>query len=91
MVLKQVDIKRENYHCFKDLVNLKYLDPTLFTFDKKESANFDISCVKYNNRHPFRLYIKELDRYFSEEKHDGWSNKYMHIVKNDASEDYVKI
>ena len=35
--------------------------------------------------------MKELDGCFSEEKHDGWSNKYMHIVKNDTSKDYVKI
>ena len=40
--MKQLNIRGENYHCFKDLVNSKYLDPTLCTFDKRESANFDI-------------------------------------------------
>ena len=93
MVITQLDIRGEIYHCFKDLdlVNLKYLDLTLIKLEKKESANVDIYYVKYDNRHPLRLYIKELDGYFSEVKHDGWSSKYMHIVKNDTSEDYVKI
>ena len=91
MVFKKLNIKGENDYAFKDLVNLKYLDLSLITLDKRESLNVDIYYVNYAKRHPFRLYIKELDGYFSEEKCNGRSNKYMHIVVNDNNEDYAKI
>ena len=91
MVLKKLNIKGENDYTFKDLVNLKYLDLSLITLDKRESVNVDIYYVNYAKRHPFRLYIKELDGYFSEEKRNACSNKYMHIVVNDNNEDYAKI
>ena len=95
MVIKQLDIRGENYHCFKDLVNLKYLDPSLIKLDKRKSTNFDIYYVKYADKHLLCLFIKALDRYFSEDKHDGWSSKYMHIVENDNNDkvliNYAKI
>ena len=86
--MKKLNIRGENYHRFEDLVNLKYLDTNLITLDKKESIDCDIYYVNYACRHPLYLYIKELDGYFTEDKREGWSNKYMHIAKN---EDYAKI
>ena len=70
MVVKQLNIRGGNYHCFKDLVNLKDFDPNLIELEKKESANVDIYYVNYARKHPLRLYIRELDGYFTEEKHN---------------------
>ena len=46
---------------FYDLVNLKVFDPNLIELEENESANdVFIYCVNYVEKHPFRLYIREL-------------------------------
>ena len=77
------------------MVNLKYFDPNLIKLSRSETANsVFIYHVGYFKKRPPRLYIKELEGYFTEEKHEGWSSKYLNISLGDNNEgiliDYAK-
>ena len=77
MVIKQLNIRGDNCYFYNDLVNLKDFDPNLIELDRNELANdVFIYHVNYAGICPFRLYIRELGGYFTEEKCEGWSNKY---------------
>ena len=92
MVIKQLNTRDDNHYFYKDLVNLKYFNPNLIALKRNKLANSDfIYCVGYPEKYPLRLYIRELDGYFSEEKHEGWSNKYLSIVLTDNVVGYVNV
>ena len=95
MTLKPLNIRGDNCYSCNDLVNLKNFDPSMIKLERSESVNgVFIYHVNYSGKHPLRLCIKELDGYFTEEKHEGWSNKYLNIAligNNDVLMNYAKV
>ena len=95
MVIKQLNIRGDNCYFYNDLVNLKDFDPNLIELDRNELANdVFIYHVNYAGICPLRLYIRELGGYFTEEKREGWSNKYLNISLTDSNDvliNYAKV
>ena len=87
MVIKQLNIRSDNCYFYNDLVNLKDFDPSFIKLEESETANnIFIYHVNYAGKHLLRLYIRGLDGYFTEEKREGWSNKYLNITLTDSND-----
>ena len=85
MVIKQLNIKSEQFYFYNELINLKDFDPSLIVLEQMESANVYIHYVNYATKHPLYLYIRELDGFIDEKK----GNKYLNITLTDSNNDVL--
>ena len=89
--IKEINIKKQTYYFFKDMTNLKGIDPNLPKTDKNSYKNIDIYYIGYitvkdsdylkiNRVNPVYLIISKIDRCIKEK------NGRKYLVFDSANE-----
>ena len=93
--IKRINIKKQTYYFFDDMINIANFDPNLLKINKKQYKNIDIyytvhitkkvsDYVKINSVNPLCMIIDEVDRHFEEKNR----NKYLILGSTDKKKKY---
>ena len=92
--VKEIDIKKQTYYFFDDIINIKNFDANNVKIDEKSYKNILIyytildvwrSKIQNNSVNPLHLIFKKVTEYFE----DVNENKYLTLVPTNESKEKI--